>query len=200
VKERCGDFLDRLAPMPTYISMLRGINVGGHKKVAMSQLREMLAALGFEQVRTYIQSGNVIFKAAKSNPADLSVKIEKKILAEFGFPASVITRTPEELCEAIHNSPFVKESRVEPAKVFIAFLSHIPKADAIRNLQALATASEQLQHSGWEVYLYYKDGMGRAKLTLNVVEKVLAVTATARNWNTVNKLYDMATERNPGNT
>ncbi len=185
--------------MPTYISMLRGINVGGHKKVPMSQLRAMLESLGFKQVRTYIQSGNVIFKAADSDPADFSAKIEKKILAQFGFSVSVITRTPEELRKSIEGNPFAKESSKDPAKVHIAFLSEVPKADAVKKLAALATASEQLQHSGREVYLYYKDGMGRAKLTGNVLEKVLAVTATARNWNTVNKLYDMATEPNAGN-
>jgi uncharacterized protein (DUF1697 family) len=180
--------------MPTYISMLRGINVGGHNKVPMDQLRAMFEALGFEQVRTYIQSGNVVFKAAKSNPADFSARIEKKILAQFGFAVSVITRTPEEVHKAIQNNPFVKESKTEPAKVYIAFLSQAPAADAVKKLEALATVSEQLRHAGGEVYLYYRDGMGRAKLTGSVLEKVLAVTATARNWNTVTKLYEMAME------
>ena len=185
--------------MPIYISMLRGINVGGHKQVPMSELRAMFEALGFEQVRTYIQSGNVIFEAAKSNPSDLSARIEKKILSQFGFPVSVITRTPEEMRKNIEGNPFAKESRTEPAKVYIAFVSQAPTADAVKKVGALATASEQLRHSGREVYLYYSDGMGRAKLTHNVLEKVLAVTATARNWNTVNKLYDMAMEPNAGN-
>ena len=186
--------------MPTYISMLRGINVGGHKKVPMETLRVMFQALGFEQVRTFIQSGNVVFQAAKSNPSDLSVKIEKKILAEFGFPASVITRTPEELDKAIQNNPFMKESRVEPAKVHIAFLFQIPKTEAAKKLEALATQAEQVRHRGREVYLYYRDGMGRAKLTSAVLEKTLAVTATARNWNTVNKLCAMAAEQDAGNS
>lgn len=185
--------------MPTYISMLRGINVGGHKKVPMNQLRAMLETLGFKEVRTYIQSGNVIFKAAKGNPADLSRKIEQGVLREFGFSGSVITRTLEELGKAIQSNPFVKECGLTPAKVHIAFLSEAPKADAVKKLEAFASASEQLQHSGREVYLYYKDGMGGAKLTHNVLEKVLAVTATARNWNTVNKLYDMAMEQNAEN-
>ena len=178
--------------MPTYISMLRGINVGGHKKVPMNQLRAMLGALGFKEVRTYIQSGNVVFRATMGNPEDLSRKIEQRVLKEFGFPASVITRTPEELQKAIQSNPFIKESGLAPAKVYVAFLTEAPKADAVKKLEALATASEQLRHSGKEVYLYYRDGMGRAKLTGTVLEKVLAVTATARNWNTVNKLCDMA--------
>lgn len=182
--------------MPTYISLLRGINVGSHKPVAMIQLKAMFEALGFEQVRTYIQSGNVIFSAAKRPPADLSKKIEDNILAEFGFSSSVITRTPQEMGEAIENNPFVKESRVDPAKVYIAFLSEIPKAEAVMKLEALATKSEQLRHCGREIYLYYRDGMGRARLTGSVLERVLSVTATARNWNTVTRLYQMALQKN----
>ena len=120
--------------------------------------------------------------------------MEKKILAELGFPASVITRTPQELAKVIENNPFVKESRTEPAKVHVAFFSEAPKADAVKSLEALASKSEQLRHAGTEVYLYYRDGMGRAKLTMNVLEKALAVTATARNWNTVNRLYEMSLE------
>ena len=186
--------------MPTYIAMLRGINVGGHKKVPMERLRAMFEKLGFEQVATYIQSGNVVFDAAKHSPPDLSKKIEARILAEFGFPASVITRTVGELGKAIRNNPFPKESRTDPSKVYIAFLSQIPRADAVKKLEALATSSEQLRHSGQETYLYYRDGMGQAKLTGSVLEKVLSVTATARNWNTVNQLYQMAVERSAKNS
>ena len=180
--------------------MLRGINVGGHKKVPMERLRAMFEKLGFEQVATYIQSGNVVFDAAKHSPLDLSKKIEEKILAEFGFPASVITRTGGELGKAIQNNPFLKESRTDPSKLFIAFLSQTPRVDAVKKLEALATTSEQLRYSGKETYLYYRDGMGRAKLTGSVLEKVLAVTATARNWNTVNQLYQMAVERSAENS
>ncbi|MGA8150576.1 MAG: DUF1697 domain-containing protein [Terriglobales bacterium] len=181
--------------MPTYIALLRGINVGGHKRVPMERLRAMFEKLGFAQVATYIQSGNVVFEAGKHAPADLSKKIEERILAEFGFSASVITRTPEELGKAIQNNPFPKESGNDPSKVYIAFLSQVPRADAAKKLGALATTSEQLHHSDKEIYLCYRDGMGRAKLTGSVLEKALEVTATARNWNTVNQLYQMVVQR-----
>ncbi len=176
--------------MSAYISLLRGINVGGHNKVPMERLRALCEAIGFEQVRTFIQSGNVVFEAAKG--AELSLKLEKKILAEFGFPVSVVTRTAAELGKAIAANPFVKESKAEPAKVHIAFLSQAPKAEAVKKLETLATKTEQLRHSGHEIYLYYRDGMGKAKLTGSVIERVLGVAATARNWNTVTKLYEMA--------
>jgi len=186
--------------MPTYIAMLRGINVGGHKRVPMERLRALFEKLGFEQVATYIQSGNVVFEADKHSPPDLAKKIEDRILAEFGFPAAVITRTEGELGKAIQNNPFLKESRTDPAKVHIAFLSQIPRAEAVKKLEARATASEQVRHSGKETYFYYRDGMGQAKLTGNVLEKVLEVTATARNWNTVSQLYQIAVERGAKNS
>jgi uncharacterized protein (DUF1697 family) len=181
--------------MPTYIALLRGINVGGHKRVPMERLRGLCQGVGFEEVETYIQSGNVVFNADRHTPAQLVKKIEEKILAEFGFPASVITRTTGELEKAIKNNPFLQESKSDPARVFIAFLAQAPRADAARKLDALATPSEQVRHAGKETYLYYRDGMGRAKLTGSVLERVLGVTATARNWNTVTKLYQMAIER-----
>jgi uncharacterized protein (DUF1697 family) len=179
--------------MPTYISMLRGINLAGHKRVEMARLRVMFEGMGFEQVRTYINSGNVVFKTGKSAPAALSKKIEERMVAEFGFGALVITRTAAELGRAIEGNPFAKESRSDPAYVFIGFLERAPKADAVEKLQARAAKTEQAHCSGKEIYVYYVDGMGRAKLlTHGVLEKVLAVKATMRNWNTVSKLYEMA--------
>lgn len=180
--------------MPTFISLIRGINVGGHKRVPMDQLRALCETLGFTQVRTYIQSGNVVFSAGKITSAAVSKKIEEAIVAEFGFPASVISRTPEELATAIGANPFLKESQAEPGKVYIAFLSQSPKPDAARKLEIWATRDERLHCGRLEVYLYYRNGMGQAKLSGAVLEKVLGVTATARNWNTVNQLHRMAAE------
>jgi uncharacterized protein (DUF1697 family) len=181
--------------MPTYISMLRGINLLGHKRVEMARLRMMCEGMGFEQVRTYINSGNVVFKTSRSAPAALSKRIEERMVAEFGFTASVITRTAAELGRAIEGNPFVKESRSDPSKVFIAFLGQAPKADAIEKLQARASKSERVHCCGRELYAYYVDGMGKARLlTHGVLERVLAVGATMRNWNTVSRLYEMAGE------
>jgi uncharacterized protein (DUF1697 family) len=182
--------------MPIYISMLRGINLLGHKRVEMAQLRVMFEGMGFEQVRTYINSGNVVFKTGRSSPAALSKRIAERMVAEFGFTASVITRTAAELGRAIEGNPFVKESRSDPSKVFIAFLEQAPKADAIEKLQARASKAERVHGCGGrEIYAYYVDGMGRARLlTHGVLERVLAVSATMRNWNTVSRLYEMAGE------
>jgi uncharacterized protein (DUF1697 family) len=181
-----------LVSMPTYIALLRGINVGGHGKLPMEKLRALCEGLGCEQVKTFIQSGNVVFKAAKGDPGTLSAKLEKKILAEFGFPVAVVTRTAAELGKIIEGNPFAKESRAEPAKVHVAFLSQAPTAEEVKALKAKTSENEQARCSGREVYLYYRDGMGQAKMTGAVIERVLGVKATARNWNTVTKLYEMA--------
>ena len=178
--------------MPTYIALLRGINVGGHGKVPMEKLRALCEGLGCEQVTTFIQSGNVVFKASKCDPASLSAKLEKKIAAEFGFPVAVVTRTVAELRKVIDGNPFVKESKTEPTKVHVAFLSNAPTSEATNALKARASGDEQARCCEREVYLYYRNGMGKAKLTGAVIERVLGVRATARNWNTVTKLYEMA--------
>lgn len=182
--------------MATYISLLRGINLLGHKRVEMGRLRGMFEGMGFERVRTYINSGNVVFDAARSAPAGLSRRIEGRMVEEFGFSAMVITRTAKELGRAIEGNPFVKESRSAPSSVFIGFMAQAPKADAIAKVKARAAKTEQAHCCGREIYVYYVGGMGQAKLlTHGVLERVLAVSTTMRNWNTVSRLYEMASDR-----
>lgn len=177
----------------TYISLLRGINLLGHKRVEMARLRVMFEGMGFERVRTYINSGNVVFNAGRSAPAALSRKIEERMESEFGFSAMVITRTAKELERAIEENPLVKESRSEPSHVFIGFMAQAPKADAIAKVKARAAKTERVHCCSREIYVYYVGGMGQAKLlTHGVLERVLAVSTTMRNWNTVSKLYEMA--------
>jgi uncharacterized protein (DUF1697 family) len=179
--------------MPTYISMLRGINILGRKRVEMARLREMFEGMGFEQVRTYINSGNVVFKTGKNATSTLSKRIEERMASEFGLTVLVITRTAAELGKAIDGNPFVKESRSDPSKVFIGFMAQVPQEDAVEKLLARAAKAEQVHCCSKEIYVYYVDGMGRARLlTHGVVERVLAVPTTMRNWNTVSKLYEMA--------
>jgi uncharacterized protein (DUF1697 family) len=175
--------------------MLRGINILGRKRVEMTRLRQMFEGMGFEPVRTYINSGNVVFKTARSAPSALSKKIQERMLSEFGFSAQVITRTAAELARAIEGNPFVKESRSHPSNVFIGFLTQAPQADAVEELHARAAKAEQAHCCGREIYVYYVAGMGQARLlTHGVLERVLAVNATMRNWNTVSKLHEMAAD------
>src|ERR1700716_925664 len=118
--------------MPTYISMLRGINVGGHKLVKMERLRKSFEALGFEQVKTYIQSGNVVFSTAKLPPAGLSKRIEESILRDFGHSVSVISRTRDEMGETIETNPFLKKRGIDPTKLHVMFLPERPVSSDLK--------------------------------------------------------------------
>jgi len=180
--------------MSTYISMLRGINVGGHNQIKMTALRELFEALGFEQVRTYIQSGNVVFKAGKSSALQVSRKVEERIAKAFGFRVSVVTRTSAEMGSVIENNPFLKTKGIDPTRLHVTFLSEAPEPAALSKLEALAAAPDQFRGSGREIYLHCPNGYGNTKLSNNTLEQVLAVSATTRNWNTVNKLYEVSLE------
>jgi uncharacterized protein (DUF1697 family) len=178
--------------MRTYISMLRGINVSGHNMMKMSDLQKAFEGLGFEQVKTYIQSGNVVFQAPKISPEEISKKMEDKINRDFGFLVPVISRTPEEFDGTIRNNPFLREKGVDSAKLHVTFLSEAPADACLKKLAALPAHPDQFRSVGREIYLYCPEGYGRTKLSNNAIEKVLTIRATTRNWRTVNKLYEMA--------
>jgi uncharacterized protein (DUF1697 family) len=180
--------------MPIYISMLRGINLAGHNQISMLQLRASLEQLGFERVKTYIQSGNVVFKAAKIAPDKLSKKIEDKIRSDFGFSISVLSKTPDELAKTIQNNPFLKQPGIDPSKLHVTFLSGAPADLALKKLAAIHAHPDQFHCLDCDVYLYCPEGYGRTKLSNNAIEKLLSLRATTRNWRTVNKLHEMAME------
>jgi uncharacterized protein (DUF1697 family) len=177
--------------MQTYISMLRGINVGGHKSIKMDQLRKSFEALGFEQVKTYIQSGNVVFGGGKLSTAALSRKIEATILSDFGFSVSVISRTQHEMERTIQNNPFLKESGVDETKLHVSFLSEAPAPLALKKMQALIAAPDQSRCVGKEIYFYLPNGVSQSSLWKTPWERTLSVLTTMRNWRTVNSLYQM---------
>ena len=181
--------------MTTYISMLRGINIGGHKSVKMDELRKSFEAMGFEQVKTYIQSGNVVFRGRKVSPAALSRKIEAKILSDFGFSASVISRTQREMEKTIQNNPFLAEHGIDLTKLHVTFLSEDPAPAALKKMQALIAAPDQSRCSGREIYFYLPNGVSRSSLWKTPWERTLSVVTTMRNWKTVNSLYQMCRER-----
>jgi uncharacterized protein (DUF1697 family) len=180
--------------MPTYVALLRGINVGGHKKVKMELLRESIAALGFEHVKTYIQSGNVVFKGAKHSPAALSKKIEERIVKDFGFPALVITRTQGEIATAIQSNPFLKEGAADAGRLHLVFLPDVPAPAVVKELAALTTEPDRSRILGKEIYLYLPNGFAESSFHRSPLERKLLNRATTRNWNTVNKLHQMCQE------
>lgn len=164
--------------MPLYIALLRGINVGGSGMLAMKDLAALCSGLGFDSVRTYIQSGNVLFEARQKEAA-IRARLEKSLTARVGKPVDVMVRTPAEMRAILEGNPFPKE---KPAKVAVAFLSAAPPKDLLDRV--VATGGEQVKPGKREVYVYYPDGMGRSKLKLPLNK----APATVRNINTVAKL------------
>jgi len=177
--------------MPIYISMLRGINVGGHKRIKMDQLRASFEALGFDQVKTYIQSGNVVFKTTKLSPAALSKRIEERILCDFGFPVSVISRSNDEMARTIERNPFLSERGIDQEKLHVMFLSETPAPAALKKLADLTAAPDECRSSDREIYFYLPNGVSQSVLMKSPVDRILAIVTTTRNWRTVNSLHQM---------
>src|SRR6516164_3983996 len=177
--------------MPVYVSMFRGINVGGGKTIKMERLRAAFEALSFFRVRTYAQSGNVVFKTTQGSPAALPKKIQERILRDFGFPVPVILKTTEEMERVVAANPFAEEKSIEQSKLHVTFLSHALPRTVVTALEGLAAGKERFCILNQEVYLSCPNGYGRTKLSNTNIEKKLSVVATTRNWKTVKALLEM---------
>jgi uncharacterized protein (DUF1697 family) len=177
--------------MVIYIAMLRGINVGRGKVVKMEQLRTSFAALGFGEVRTYVQSGNVVFESERK-PAELTRTIEAKIQCDFGFTVPVLIKTSTELVQIVRDNPLLRVKGIDVSKLHVTFLSNAPPKTAASVLEDLATTRERFRILNREIYLYCPDGYGNSKLTNTTIEKKFSLVATTRNWRTVNALLEMA--------
>jgi len=180
--------------MPVLLSMLRGVNVGGHNKISMAALRALYASLKLEDPRTYVQSGNVIFRTKEKNSAALAKKIQNAIEREFGCCPEVILRTTEELRKAVAANPFAASRKLEPGKILVTFLAAEPGPEAHAALLKLKDHPEELHLKGRELYIYFPDGAGRSKLPWSSIAKLLKTTGTARNWNSVTKMLAIAEE------
>jgi uncharacterized protein (DUF1697 family) len=181
--------------MPVYIALLRGINVGGNKRIKMEQLRKSFEALGLDRVATYIQSGNVVFKAGKGSPSSLSRRIEEKILADFGHSVSVVLRTADEMKQTIANNPFIKDRGIDPKKLHVMFLSNVPVSSALDKLETMTMRPDRSCCLGKEIYLYLPNGTAQSTLMKTPLDRMLSVVTTTRNWNTVNQLLQMCVDR-----
>ena len=181
--------------MPIYVAMLRGINVGGNKRIKMDRLRSTFEALGCERVQTYIQSGNVVFETGKLSPAVLFGRIEDRIVRDFGFSALVITRTSNEMKKIVDDNPFLKDGRIDPEKLHVMFLPEPPALSALKELVSLTTQPDQSRCLGKEIYLYLPNGMAHSSLANNPLERRLLNRATTRNSRTVNTLHQMCQDR-----
>jgi uncharacterized protein (DUF1697 family) len=176
--------------MNTFIALLRGINVGGKTVIPMPALKSSFASMGLEDVRTYIQSGNVVFSSPTGDAQSLAVAIEERIAEAFGLSTTVLLRTPAELAEIAGNNPFLDRD-ADLSKLHVVFLSGPPEGNAVAELDPARSPPDEFAVRGREVYLHLPNGAGRSKLTIDYFEKRLGVRATARNWKTLNKLLEL---------
>ena len=177
--------------MTVFIALFRGINVGGNKIVKMDALKKLHETLGFRDVRTYVQSGNVVFKSDDSDAAKVANRIESEFERACGFPAKVILRTPGELREVVRKNPFQGQEGKEAKFLHVVFLASRPEKDMTKVLLNSYSGPEEIHAADKELYIYYTNGAGHSKLTNALIERKLKVPGTARNWNTVKKLTEL---------
>lgn len=174
----------------TNLALLRGINVGGRNKLPMTDLRDLFTEAGCRDVRTYIQSGNVIFTAEPDVLAKLPALIPTQIAARFGYPAPVVLRTAEQLGAVIRHNPFIADGTAEQ-DLHVLFLAGRPPAGSVGKLDPDRSPPDAFAVRDQEIYLRLPNGAGRTKLTNGYFDSKLATTSTGRNWRTVTTLFDL---------
>ncbi|TVX95320.1 DUF1697 domain-containing protein [Cohnella terricola] len=178
--------------MQTYIALLRGINVAGQKKIKMDALKSVFEHLNLLNVRTYIQSGNVLFESGETDDAALADQIERGIAEAFGFQVPVVLRTAEQLTDVVRRNPYELDGRPETDSLYVTFLQTIPSEESVASCLALRNEIDEFIIDGREVYVLIHKSYGESKFSNNFMEKKLKTVATTRNWETVNKLLGMS--------
>lgn len=175
--------------MTRWVALLVGVNVGG-RSVPMAELRKVFNDLGYQQVQTYIQSGNVLFEAGTTNETTLLKAIRPALSQAFGWDIAVLLRTLPELEAVLAGNPFL-DRQDDPTKLLVTFLAAEPASDRLAKLRPPAGETGELKLVGREIYLHTPDGYGRSKLNNAHLAKVSGVAATTRNWKSVGKLRDL---------
>lgn len=176
--------------MQTYIAILRGINVSGQKIIKMAEFRDYLSSLGFVNLSTYIQSGNIVFQTQSKDNHFLEEQIHKRIKENYSFEVPVIVRTQEEWKKVIDNFPFNLDN-LDVKRIGIVFLKEKPLHIPVEEINKFKAENDEVVYSEKEIYLHIPDGIGKSKLTNNVLERKLKVSATTRNWKTTTTLLQM---------
>jgi uncharacterized protein (DUF1697 family) len=171
-----------------YVALLRGINVGGNKKVPMADLRAMTASLGFDAPKTLLQSGNLVFTAKAQPIAKLEALLEDATKKYIGVECSYLLRSEKEWTQIVKTNPFTSQAQADPAHVTVTFCRDAPSASALQALQAEVRGEETFMARGRELFVWYPDGIGMSKLALALSKNRLGTICTARNWNTVKKV------------
>ena len=178
--------------LQTYLALLRGINVGGHRQVAMSDLRDLLTQLGFADARSLLQSGNLVFRSGPRIGSRLEHLLETETDKRLDLQTDFLVRRAEEWQAIIAHNPFPKEAERDPNHLVVIFLKDVADAGDVKALKAAITGPEIFRAHGRHAYIVYPDGIGRSRLTHVLIEKKLGTRGTGRNWNTVLKLGALA--------
>ena len=177
--------------MKTHLALLRGINVSGHNMIKMDALKTMLEMVGFQKVQTYIQSGNVFVTTEEENPAKVGFTIKQEIFKVFGHDVPVIVIGKDDLQACVNQNPFLEEKGVDAKKLYVAFVSKELSSNAIHELKISQFKPDEARVMGNQIFIKYAVGAGKTRLDQKYIEKKLNVTATIRNWNTVNALLEL---------
>lgn len=177
--------------MTKHLALLRGINVSGHNMIKMDDLKALLERMGFQNVVTYIQSGNVFFDCEEENGVSVGFKIKQEIFKEWGYEVPVMVLAKEDLVEALSNNPYLKEKEADTAKIYFAFLNKELNESAIHDLKMSQVKPDEATIDKNRLYLKYINGAGKTRLDNKYIEKKLNVISTMRNFNTVSKLLEM---------
>jgi len=180
-------------PVPTYVALLRGINLGPRNKIAMADLRDLLGSLGLENVRTHILSGNAIFTSRRRSASRLEGLIERGIRTRFGFDIRVLVRTVDEIAGVVNDNP-LPEAVPQGSRLFVLFLDRQPDPDRIKAIDPADFRPEEFRVGDRVIYAWFRFGLQASRLSGALTDKRLGVAMTNRNWNTVTKLLELARE------
>jgi uncharacterized protein (DUF1697 family) len=178
--------------MTIHVALLRAINLGQHNRVGMHELRELLAGLGFTEVRSLLHSGNLVFASGAATGAGLEASLEEASKKRLGLETDFLVRTAREWKTMVTDNPFPNEAKSDPAHLVVMFLKEAPDRKSVAALQEAIAGRETVRVKGRHAYILYPDGIGRSRLTTALIERKLGTRGTGRNWNTVLKLRNLA--------
>jgi uncharacterized protein (DUF1697 family) len=177
--------------MPRYVALLRSVNVAGHGRLAMADLKQTFVTLGHDDVSTYIQTGNVLFRSPSKSITALTTAIATQLELDFGSAPAVILRRAPDLARVLAASPFPAQG-ADPSRHHVTFLAEKPSRERLAAFAPPPSGKDELVIIGQEIYVHTPDGYGNSKLTGSLLERRLGVLSTTRNWNTVTKLAALA--------
>jgi uncharacterized protein (DUF1697 family) len=181
--------------MTTHLALLRGINVSGHNMIKMEALKTTLEGIGFQNVQTYIQSGNVFVDTDEDNASKVGFLIKQEIFKVFGHEVPIVVISKEDLEACFKNNPFLKEKDADIKKLYVAFISIALRSESINDLKISQFKPDEASIDGNRIFIKYAVGAGKTRFDQKYIEKKLNVTATIRNWNTVTQLLKIYEER-----